>query len=487
MGYYKLVVHSVLLFTSPSIALHPHSNSLPAILQVQKVSLEERQIASHCTPSYDEIIQLLNAIESGELEKKCTPEELERIKYFVAFLAKEGALPDDSEESLSMDNDIEELLNEDDTTFSFEAYDNYQYMIVPAVWNEQSEIVLCKSWAKKQWKHIKKFAKKHRKALIIGAAVVVAATVVIVAVAASSVAAGAAAASAAGAAGAGASEADCGEKNTSKVKDEQASVSPSNVPSASISALAATNDAPILKTVLQEHITTFKELVAEEHLTNPSGHSKDLENAIFGENVRKLGAILAHETLDGVSELTACVPQLLQEIKDLGHRIAPENFLSPNEELAASPLENYEALITAGHKKIDQLFSTNQAQRYSPQAQEENDKFSIGVLPLPGMFHDVKKLTEAGRALDKAGFTRAGRGLMKHGYREHSIFPKPVGTPAQVNEHGQKVLESIVNHPERKIIPGEFERYGKVIDIYAPNIGGARYNVDGKFLGFLEP
>ena len=31
------------------------------------------------------------------------------------------------------------------------------------------------------------------------------------------------------------------------------------------------------------------------------------------------------------------------------------------------------------------------------------------------------------RVLDRAGFTKAGRGLMKHGYREGSVFPKPVG------------------------------------------------------------
>ena len=94
---------------------------------------------------------------------------------------------------------------------------------------------------------------------------------------------------------------------------------------------------------------------------------------------------------------------------------------------------------------------------------------------------------QAGRVIDREGFTAAGRGSMKHGYREGSVFPKPVGNPSQINEHGQKILERILNHPEREVISGEFKRFGQVIDIYAPDIGGVRYSAEGKFIGFLEP
>ncbi len=59
--------------------------------------------------------------------------------------------------------------------------------------------------------------------------------------------------------------------------------------------------------------------------------------------------------------------------------------------------------------------------------------------------------------------------------------------PAQVNEQAEKILEGIVNHPERKVIQGRLERFGDVVDIYAPNIGGARYTIEGEFIGFLEP
>jgi len=76
---------------------------------------------------------------------------------------------------------------------------------------------------------------------------------------------------------------------------------------------------------------------------------------------------------------------------------------------------------------------------------------------------------------------------MKHGYREDSVFPKPVGNLVQINAHGQRVLHEILNHPEKKIIYNEFERYGSIVDIYAPKIGGVRFITNVNFIGFLEP
>ena len=76
---------------------------------------------------------------------------------------------------------------------------------------------------------------------------------------------------------------------------------------------------------------------------------------------------------------------------------------------------------------------------------------------------------------------------MKHGYRKESAFPKPVGNLVQINQHGQEILKTILNHPQKTITMEEFARFGKVIDIHAPNIGGVRYSKEGQFIGFLEP
>ena len=63
--------------------------------------------------------------------------------------------------------------------------------------------------------------------------------------------------------------------------------------------------------------------------------------------------------------------------------------------------------------------------------------FTIGMIPLPGSFNKIfsnaTQLKEAGKILDRGGFTKAGRGLMKHGYRERSVFSKPMGNQTQIN------------------------------------------------------
>lgn len=134
--------------------VYPQHTSPQITFQVQRVNYEEQRTEKDYTLSYEDMMRLLDEIESGELENKCTTEQLEKVKHFVAFLAKEGVLPDNSEESLSLDNDIEDLLNGEDNIYenavSFLTPGEYQYMIVPAVLHGYGEIILCKSWVQKQ-------------------------------------------------------------------------------------------------------------------------------------------------------------------------------------------------------------------------------------------------------------------------------------------------------------------------------------------------
>jgi tetratricopeptide (TPR) repeat protein len=116
-----------------------------------------------------------------------------------------------------LEKDTQELLNAVENPFFSDELNEYQYMLVPTVLRDSTQIILCKTWIHKKWDQVKKFAKKHKKALIIGAAVVVAATIVVIAVAATSAAAGAAA----GAAGAVAATAEdhCTSTETSAASD----------------------------------------------------------------------------------------------------------------------------------------------------------------------------------------------------------------------------------------------------------------------------
>ncbi len=100
---------------------------------------------------------------------------------------------------------------------------------------------------------------------------------------------------------------------------------------------------------------------------------------------------------------------------------------------------------------------------------------------------NIDKLLEAGKAADRAGLTKAGRGLAKHGGRESVVFPKPTGSIAQINEQGQKILEGILNHPEKSVFERPHREFGKVIDIMIPGRGGVRFTVNGEMIGFLEP
>jgi hypothetical protein len=116
-----------------------------------------------------------------------------------------------------------------------------------------------------------------------------------------------------------------------------------------------------------------------------------------------------------------------------------------------------------------------------------SNHFAVGFLPPPGAvfqtFSDTSKFAKAGKVFDRAGYTKAGRNLMKHGYRKGSAFPKPLGNPAQVNAHGQQVLESIINHPERIIYERPHPDFGKVIEIVVPDKCGVRFTIEGEMIG----
>lgn len=77
--------------------------------------------------------------------------------------------------------------------------------------------------------------------------------------------------------------------------------------------------------------------------------------------------------------------------------------------------------------------------------------------------------------------------LLKILDRKSPIISKENVDSKQINEQAHEILEKILNHPEKTVIYGELNRFGKVMDILAPGLGGVRYTVDEKFIGFLEP
>jgi RHS repeat-associated protein len=100
---------------------------------------------------------------------------------------------------------------------------------------------------------------------------------------------------------------------------------------------------------------------------------------------------------------------------------------------------------------------------------------------------DLDALSRAGQVMDRGGLTRAGRALDKHGNRIRSSFAKATGNPVSKNAQGQYYLDNILTHPDGVVNFRYHRELGEIIDIKVPNLGGARFNRDGKMIGLLEP
>jgi hypothetical protein len=136
-------------------------------------------------------------------------------------------------------------------------------------------------------------------------------------------------------------------------------------------------------------------------------------------------------------------------------------------------------VMRLGEKNIQALKSVNRSSNYSHITWIESGQTrtaSIGEMSHAGTFHDRGGLSKAGRALDK----KAGR--------IGSVFPKPKGTPHEINTQGQRVLDEILNHPNKTILKEPHLNFGEVLDVLHPDGHGARFTIDGKkMIGFLEP
>ncbi|WP_122697974.1 hypothetical protein [Pseudomonas viridiflava] len=104
---------------------------------------------------------------------------------------------------------------------------------------------------------------------------------------------------------------------------------------------------------------------------------------------------------------------------------------------------------------------------------------------------NIDDLSNAGKLLDPADksgqLSLAGRALQKHGSREGSAFPGVKGSPSEINAQGQKIADDILNNPATTVTYKDTGRFGKVMDVIAPDGRGLRYDSNGKFIGLLEP
>src|SRR5579862_3296402 len=108
MRKFHVLVHSLLLVTSPSLLAYPQCEQ--SILQQvynQEKPFEEFNL------TYDDILKLLQDIEEEKLEE-ISEERLERITHFIAFLAQKGMLPGEYAANVELENDIAVLFENKD-------------------------------------------------------------------------------------------------------------------------------------------------------------------------------------------------------------------------------------------------------------------------------------------------------------------------------------------------------------------------------------
>ncbi|MFZ4773038.1 MAG: hypothetical protein ACOYK9_03505 [Chlamydiia bacterium] len=290
--------HLLLFFTASSALLiadpsPPTEHSLPVVQDKGEQGLPSTFLGL----SYDEILGLLKELEIGELEKKCTSRDLDKLNHFLTFLAREGVIPQEVEENRELEIDIEELLHGTQTSFEL-AFSYYKG-------NGGSENDM---WLKDQWMNAKNFLKDHKRVIVIGAVVFVATAVVVK------------------------------EIIVSSALKETAGVL---IPSSSERKAASANMAPKLKAFIKEQVVIFKKNLIEEEFFHQEGLS-------FEENIRTLGALFAHNAYYNAEQQMHKDQELFDEVKAVG----AENY-------SVDVLEQEGGYVRAGSYEIDRKFSTS--------------------------------------------------------------------------------------------------------------------------------
>lgn len=103
----------------------------------------------------------------------------------------------------------------------------------------------------------------------------------------------------------------------------------------------------------------------------------------------------------------------------------------------------------------------------------------------------IDEWSNAGRVLDPAGksgqLPLAGRVLQKHGSQVGSAFPSVKGSPSEINAHGQKIADDILSNRASIVNFKDTGRFGRVMDVVAPDGRGVRYDASRKSIRLLEP
>ncbi|MDP2624963.1 MAG: hypothetical protein Q8P27_02135 [Candidatus Peregrinibacteria bacterium] len=144
----KFFTHCIILATTPTLLAYPQHNLPHVSFQVVNYGYHQETEEWVRPNTYDEIMQMLEDLESGELERRHSPMQLEKVNDYLAILAKEGLLPNEFEEEMSLEEDTYDLMYGEDCAFQLTRYlgNSSEYMLIPAVKLSRSFVRKSKNW-----------------------------------------------------------------------------------------------------------------------------------------------------------------------------------------------------------------------------------------------------------------------------------------------------------------------------------------------------
>ena len=347
---------------------------LPGILLSSAPHSQFQQPSQTHIISFDEIMSLIDLFDDPYLASTLTDAQLDKIAQLMTHLAQKGNLTNDPGLQNLITYDTHLLL---DNTSQFALA--YTHDLI----DDAYETLPC-GRASDKWKQTRRFVRKHKTVIIIGAAVLVTATIAIVAISAS---AGAVAGAAAGAS-------TCLKSDSSHTNHSAKPASQATHPLDSHSPTTSISDHQPLD--LQQIETDIKHHLAQSlpiDLADPSNATKSFSIEKLKDNMRYYSSHFAHKVVDDVSVYLAFMPQLT----DMAHDSINMNLLHVQDTNAVSDQGKattlYDKVIDGCHNKIDQVFGTTIAKRFTKEAKHAQQelretlgmpKMQEGYIPWPG-------------------------------------------------------------------------------------------------------
>jgi hypothetical protein len=106
--------------------------------------------------------------------------------------------------------------------------------------------------------------------------------------------------------------------------------------------------------------------------------------------------------------------------------------------------------------------------------------------PGDGNIPDKNILSDAGKELDRGGYTQAGRSYHKHASRDPGKWGSPRGNAGAINQKGQLQLDEIISSPNTSWETRHHAKFGDIIEGKLPDGRAARWSTNGNFIGFIE-